>query len=490
MAVGLLDTLAGALRGAAAQTLGLPGDIRSILDMINQEGAEKYLGQRSFATTEEILKDTSVRVPGTQIDVPFPPVLKEGVPNREERQGAVEVAQEVGTFLPAPGVPEAVIQGGKLVGKAIKATKNMPIGMSIKMIDGTDAVVPKAPQINTPEFGNWFGGSKVVNDAGAPIAVFHGTGRPDRVGEQFRKSRATSGPMSFFTDNPEVASGYAKGKTDTSISYEDEAFDYKNWFKKKVGRSELNLEQAGARMSPQERNAVIEKLKDITVDEDTGKIIYKQGGGSIISDSSFDFYLKQESKGNPLVAANKIWLESGQLYGKEEEFANVLRLAGVKGFEYNDPHAKYPFVYKVFLSIKNPLDTANISQDIISALEDASKRARKPAQRGGADNWDKNTVAPKDWIERLKSDQAEGTSHAWTSIPDWVTKTLKAKGFDGIKDSGGKGGGTAHNVWIPFEENQVKSALGNKGTFSESKNIMRGVGIGGAGAAVTQEENK
>jgi hypothetical protein len=134
MAIGLLDTLAGALRGAAAQVGGLPGDIRSILDMINQEGAEKYLGQRSFATTEEILADTSVRIPSTQIDVPFPPVLKEGVPNREERQKSVETAQEVGTFLPAPGVPEAVIQGGKLVGKAIKATKNMPVGMSTQAV--------------------------------------------------------------------------------------------------------------------------------------------------------------------------------------------------------------------------------------------------------------------------------------------------------------------------------------------------------------------
>jgi hypothetical protein len=121
MAVGLLDTLAGALRGAAAQTIGLPGDIRSILDMINQEGAEKYLGKAVLPTTEEMLAGDML-----------PPVLKEGVPNREERQKAVDVAQEVGTFLPAPGVPEAVIQGGKLVGKAIKATKNMPIGMSIK----------------------------------------------------------------------------------------------------------------------------------------------------------------------------------------------------------------------------------------------------------------------------------------------------------------------------------------------------------------------
>jgi hypothetical protein len=123
MAVGLLDTLAGALRGAAAQTIGLPGDIRSILDLINKEGAEKYLGQAVLPTTEDMLAGTFL-----------PPVLKEGVPNREERQKAVDVAQEVGTFLPAPGVPEAVIQGGKMVGKAIKATKNMPIGMSTQAV--------------------------------------------------------------------------------------------------------------------------------------------------------------------------------------------------------------------------------------------------------------------------------------------------------------------------------------------------------------------
>jgi hypothetical protein len=105
LAVGLLDSLAGALRGAAAQTIGLPGDIRSIIDMIAQEGAEKYLGQRTLPTTEEILASDML-----------PPVLGENVPNREERQATVETAQEVGTFLPAPGIPEAV----KPVVKAVK----------------------------------------------------------------------------------------------------------------------------------------------------------------------------------------------------------------------------------------------------------------------------------------------------------------------------------------------------------------------------------
>jgi hypothetical protein len=213
MAIGLLDTLAGALRGAAAQVGGLPGDIRSILDMINQEGAEKYLGQRSFATTEEILADTSVRIPGTQIDVPFPPVLKEGVPNREERQGAVETAQEVGTFLPAPGVPEAVIQGGKLVGKAIKATKNMPVGMSIQDVSGADIAIPKAPKIESKAFKNWFGKSKVVDENSKPIVVYHGT--KDDI-EQFMKGQPNKkdagwlGDGFYFTDNPELASTYAQ----------------------------------------------------------------------------------------------------------------------------------------------------------------------------------------------------------------------------------------------------------------------------------------
>jgi hypothetical protein len=183
MAIGLLDTLAGALRGAAAQVGGLPGDIRSILDMINQEGAEKYLGQRSFATTEEILADTSVRIPGTQIDVPFPPVLKEGVPNREERQKAVDVAQEVGTFLPAPGAPEAAIQGVKGAVKAIKATKNMPIGMSIQDVSGVEIAIPKAPKIESKAFKSWFGESKVVDKDNKPTVVYHGPGRHSGVSD-------------------------------------------------------------------------------------------------------------------------------------------------------------------------------------------------------------------------------------------------------------------------------------------------------------------
>jgi hypothetical protein len=43
--------------------------------------------------------------------------------------------------------------------------------------------------------------SKVVNDNGQPLVVYHDAQRPDRIGDDFRAERATSGPMQFFADD-------------------------------------------------------------------------------------------------------------------------------------------------------------------------------------------------------------------------------------------------------------------------------------------------
>jgi hypothetical protein len=124
--VALLDTLAGALKGATAQTLGLPGDIRSILDLISKEGAQKYLGEPVLPTTEEMQNI-------------LPAVVPQGVANQAEREYTAKMASEIGTFLPAPGIPEAAVQGVKAVTKAIKATKGLPVGMSTQAVgEGVD----------------------------------------------------------------------------------------------------------------------------------------------------------------------------------------------------------------------------------------------------------------------------------------------------------------------------------------------------------------
>jgi hypothetical protein len=105
--IALLDTLAGAMRGATGAAIGLPGDIRSIVDLINQEGAEAVMGKRMFPTSEEVLQSNKL-----------PQVVPAGAPNAAERQKTVDVAQAVGEFLPAPGlldVPKVVKGAAKAV---------------------------------------------------------------------------------------------------------------------------------------------------------------------------------------------------------------------------------------------------------------------------------------------------------------------------------------------------------------------------------------
>jgi hypothetical protein len=120
--IALLDTLAGAMRGATGAAIGLPGDIRSIVDLINQEGAEAVLGKRMFPTSEEVLQSNTL-----------PQVVPASAPNAAERQKTVDVAQAVGEFLPAPGLLDVpkVVKGAT---KAVQATKNMPVGMSTQMV--------------------------------------------------------------------------------------------------------------------------------------------------------------------------------------------------------------------------------------------------------------------------------------------------------------------------------------------------------------------
>jgi hypothetical protein len=61
---------------------------------------------------------------------------------------------------------------------------------------------PKPATVDTPEFKQWFGQSKVVDDAGKPLRVFHGTPKAGFSG--FHAG-------SMFTSNTDLASEYAIG---------------------------------------------------------------------------------------------------------------------------------------------------------------------------------------------------------------------------------------------------------------------------------------
>ena len=273
--------------------------------------------------------------------------------------------------------------------------------------------------------------------------------------------------MAFFSDLAWIASNYAQGKADTSLEM---PADYAGWFKFKGKgmRAAVDIDRAWWQLSPAERNTISQRIYTVgyqNADEGSGPIV--ADSSSIQGRDSIDYELRQ-AKGNALRALVEIWLSSGSLYNEEQEFLQVLEAAGLDRSKtiYDSPHAVRSAVYPVYLSIKNPLDATNIPAEVLEALTQDGKRKRaKQAAGGNADSWDKNTISGKEWIEAINQDRANGTTHAWTRIPDWATATLTRLGYDGVRDTGGKFGGLTHTVWIPFNESQVKSATGNRGTF-------------------------
>ena len=325
--------------------------------------------------------------------------------------------------------------------------------------------------VRTPAFKAWFGdwetdstaSSKVLDDNGEPKIVYHGTKRKDRIGSVFRKERATSGPMAFFTDLYDIAENYSRNKQDTSIDnppYEEQ-FRIKNLY------GDMPLHVKWRALSPAKQQEITEKASHVTQDDD-GNIVYDEDIDYGIGNFKHEI---KEFRGNAIRALEEGWLNGGTLFGDEGRFLEVLKLAGVDGKEFegvffDDPNATDEGVFRVFMDMKKPFDTSkDITKSFMRSLRAAAKKAPKQEYEQGIDFWDKRAISPMEFVERVEHDLENGTTHAWTAIPDWVTMLLRKKGYNGIRDTGGKNGGAEHIVYIPFESNQIKS-VDNNGAFS------------------------
>lgn len=73
----------------------------------------------------------------------------------------------------------------------------------------------KAIDYNTPEFKQWFAGSKIVNPDGTPLKVYHGTSK-DTDFSSFKSGARGS----WFTSDPEAASSYARENDSKDTKYD------------------------------------------------------------------------------------------------------------------------------------------------------------------------------------------------------------------------------------------------------------------------------
>ena len=359
-------------------------------------------------------------------------------------------------------------------------------------LDGQDVAdqIDKALKIRVLQTENrdanlkrWAKGSKLVNDDGSPLVLYHGSQRPDRIGELFQKDRATSGPMPFFTTNPEVASGYAANKADTSLDYDEtELYD-------RFTIDGRPLLDAWNYLSSQDRQALSENLHKVYFNDETGKYELDETGElnplseKLLKENAdnprwMNYQDKQVGRGNLLASMYDYWMHGGMLH-PHTEYGDIRRILNAAGIglsrtEYDDPYASYGAVFPVYIRMQNPLRSDSVPREVADAITEAAEQAAIGWEdQAESDIWDKNAREPREWAELFEqatqhTKYKQDNSYIWTSIPDFASDVFRKMGYDGIIDIGNKGGsGLAHEVVIPFEENQIKSAIGNTGAFDE-----------------------
>lgn len=135
-----------------------------------------------------------------------------------------------------------------------------------------------------------------------------------------------------------------------------------------------------------------------------------------------------------------------------------------------------PTVYPVYMSIKNPIDMdSNVTGEnsSVAAWEkafpdvDFQGTEREPRNGSTYTNEDFYRIAEDHFIE----EQFERYEAA-----EALQEGLRSMGYDGITHVGGgrvKSEGVKHRVFIAFEPEQIKSAIGNSGAFDPSKADIR-----------------
>ena len=262
-------------------------------------------------------------------------------------------------------------------------------------------------------FKNWFGDSKVVNKDGSPKIVYHGTDVKD-----FN----IFNPASWFTDNTKEAGAYAQ--TDFLKNRERLLNKYKlSDDTSPIGKT---IEFA----------SVLSDIGNLKVGE-----YYAEGG----EDGPVYKYLgknKYEVLKNVVVDQDSADLSNMTIklkkgYSKEA----VNQVEETKQYANTFEGGEGGRIYPVYLSIKNPLYLDAMQVNTFS------KRLGKSAED------------IKKQIDIWKSQGYDGI----------ITTSDEARFFPEVREALGE----IPNQYIPFDSNQVKSAIGNAGKYSKTNPNIR-----------------
>lgn len=279
---------------------------------------------------------------------------------------------------------------------------------------------------DTPEFKNWFAGSKVVTADGKPLVVYHGSGKDIEAFDASRQNPdALYGPGFYFTESAATAGGSAPNMPG-SPSNEEDLYAAAPWNLAGYayqGR-EFSIDQP---LTPRQMSYAKRLFGSKTVERDARSDIGVRAS-----------YVEGWKAWQAGEAEFRKWLATDPTSGVTGWFNAKLKS--------QPQQTTAPAVYPVHLSIKNPLD--------LDAKADPRIAARMFARAGDAS-------ASASWSK------IDSTEHAWSAVYAQIAaSTSKAKannivqaaGFDGMTHEGGNVmGWEKHRVWIAFDPAQVKS---------------------------------
>lgn len=345
--------------------------------------------------------------------------------------------------LPPVSLAEAMDAGG---GRGAARTAS---GLMMRILGGVrETRAAYNSIVESPAFERWFGKSKVVEEpvvngrpTKGPKVLYHGTNNPgfDTIDQKKLDSSALYGKGFYMTDSPEVAGGGEGVK----------------------GRGYAQKGQVDA-MSPESATAIVNEIRAT----DRWKRLI-EGDDKYLAD-----FEKMRAKSYMRVSE-----------GNADGLGNILELRG-QPWNFREEvdaaltkHLQQGGVYPLYAKIENPLDMdAKMSRVTASALADAVIKTRNNDGKG-EDSVGRQMVLNKlnSLYERLPLATGGQVYDALASTFDmpYMNDAVRAAGYDGIKYAGGGiTRGRKHTVWVAFDPEQVKSAIGNRGTFDPDQPSM------------------
>ena len=343
--------------------------------------------------------------------------------------------------------------------------------------EGARFMPPPAP--TTPQFKRFFEGSKVVDSKGEPLVVYSGHGNTELYGTKYNKNKGTSGGF-YATEDPSVASSYARGKIGDREFYEDGSeyrfLNKSGNYNKKIWQIELTPEQQAKakKFLKEEAGLDVDKYWEENARYDREANRARLTGGVRRLSNVFKF---MESMGDTALRSTN---ETVKFENKNPSDPNVRAMQDLEnqgttrfedllneiGLKWNAFDRKQPGVFPLYLSIKNPLDANKpFPEDVLTALKKSASRER-PKLEG--EYWTKD-LSMKEFVDMIE----EGSEFWSTQVPSKAKKIFQEFGYDGIKELGNKkGDGERQTNWIAFEPEQIKSTL-NRGEFSPENPDIR-----------------